>query len=145
MEDTETGQFYMYYGEAYSISLALELIAATPDRPVHTVNVQDTARILCLEKPYEEYLAAGHIPMYRGQVDEEYARTCDLSVPVIMATLAPHGTRGSRLLIDGTHRVRRAYLDGVARLPCYLLTEEEAERIHVGDSRPRRTGRPARD
>lgn len=129
---TETTQYYTFLDFTLDVDKALAIIAKQPDRPLRSVDVKGIARTLCLEKPMDEYLAAGQIPLLRGDVDEEYARTADLSVPVLMADMARRkGEEPVYMLIDGTHRVRRAYVDGLETLPAYLLDRAEVRRIRV--------------
>jgi hypothetical protein len=61
------------------------------------------------------------------EFNRRYAMTTDLEKPVIVATLRSEETGDeSPLLIDGTHRLFRAYQDGVAALPAYVLSVEES-------------------
>lgn len=62
--------------------------------------------------------------LYEG-LDEEYARTADLSRPLLAILFA-----GEELLIlDGWHRLARAVLEGIEELPLLLLNEAEADAI----------------
>ncbi|MEV6400935.1 hypothetical protein AB0M39_40190 [Streptomyces sp. NPDC051907] len=137
-------QWFTFGPFLFSIDQALEIIAATPDRQLHTIDVPATARMLSLEKPMAEYLAEGRVPLLRGDVDEDYALTqADLSVPVIMADLAiADDGEPAYMLIDGTHRVRRAYAEGVATLQAYALDRDETRTIRteatLGPGRTRR-------
>lgn len=58
--------------------------------------------------------------------DRDYAMTTDLDNPLLMATLRSHDGKEFALLIDGTHRLYRAFIDGVAELPAHVLTAEES-------------------
>jgi hypothetical protein len=49
-----------------------------------------------------------------------------LDEPVLVATLRNSRGRLFSLLIDGTHRLYKAYTQGVLVLPSYLLDEEES-------------------
>jgi hypothetical protein len=68
--------------------------------------------------------------------DPAYALTTDLAQPVIIATLLPAGQPPAPLLIDGAHRLYRGYAEGVAELPCQVLTAAETMAIRQ-PSRPR--------
>jgi hypothetical protein len=61
-------------------------------------------------------------------VDEEHAMSevTDLSVPLIAADLGDQ-----YLVIDGWHRIYKAYHTGVASLPCRVLTEAETNRCEL--------------
>lgn len=61
--------------------------------------------------------------------DRDYAMTTDLSEPLIVATLRTSDHGRSPLLIDGTHRLYRAYQEGVAELPAFVLDEMETQAI----------------
>lgn len=53
--------------------------------------------------------------------DPEYAMETDLSKPLILAELWP----GKYKLLDGNHRLYKAWALHVDRLPVYFLTREE--------------------
>lgn len=64
------------------------------------------------------------------EFNRRYAMTTNLEEPVIVAMLRSEETgEESPLLIDGTHRLFRAYQDGVAALPAYVLSVEESVAI----------------
>jgi len=54
-------------------------------------------------------------------LDEKRALTRDLTVPLLFLPFY-----GQHVLIDGWHRTYKALLTGVDILPCYLLTEQDA-------------------
>ena len=60
---------------------------------------------------------------YEG-INLEYARTCDLSKPILAV---PQGE--TITIIDGWHRLARAVLEEVPELPMHLLTQEEADAV----------------
>ena len=63
--------------------------------------------------------------------DREYAMTTDLTQPLIVATLHLPGSGDSALLIDGTHRLYRAYRERVQELPTYVLDVSESLAIRL--------------
>ena len=63
--------------------------------------------------------------------DREYAMTTDLTEPLIVATLHLPGSGNSPLLIDGTHRLYRAYREGTAELPALVLDVAESLAIRL--------------
>lgn len=132
MPQTENETQYFVFGPfLYDIDKALKIIASTPGRATHPITVSEFARTLGLEKTLDEYRAQGQIPMLRGDVDEEYARTqADLTIPVIIGDLRQRdeGTP-AYMLIDGTHRLRRAFLEGREHLDAYVLTLAETKKI----------------
>lgn len=62
-------------------------------------------------------------------LDRAYAMTTDLTKPLIVAQLIITGHPPSPLLIDGIHRLHRAWREHVPQLPAYLLTAEESRQI----------------
>lgn len=138
------GQYFTFGPFAYDIDKAMKIIAADPDRPTHPVKVAEFARALSLEKSAAEYLEDGVIPLMRGDVDEEYARTqADLSAPVIVADLSLRDEGDpAYMLIDGTHRLRRAVVEKCESLQAYVLTFTETQQIRstmrYGPGRTRR-------
>ena len=63
--------------------------------------------------------------------NREYAMTTDLSEPLIVATLRTSDHGHSPLLIDGTHRLYRAFREGLSELPAYVLDERETQAIRI--------------
>lgn len=67
-------------------------------------------------------------------MDETYAMTTDLLKPVLFVPFyperdlgRPNSTTRVHVLVDGWHRVFHAVSTGVDILPCYVLTEEDAQ------------------
>lgn len=135
--ETEHGQFFHLLHHTYDIDAALALIAATPGRETHTLDVAQAARTLGLDKTPEEHRADHKIPLM-GMPDEEWARNhADLSQPVIMVDTMNTWLNGEPawMLADGYHRLRRAYLEGVAGLEAYALNAKESWSIRVDGAR----------
>lgn len=63
--------------------------------------------------------------------DPVHARTADLSRPIMLATFATGATPDEDLLliIDGSHRLFRAFTEGHDALPAHLLTAAETRAI----------------
>ena len=57
----------------------------------------------------------------RGSVNEEHLTTVDVARPVIQAEIRP----GMFEIIDGNHRMERAYRDGVEFIESYKLKGEQ--------------------
>jgi hypothetical protein len=80
--------------------------------------------------------------------DRDYAMTTDLAQPVIIATVPVPGGPPAALLIDGTHRLYKATVQGRAHLPCLVLTEAETlairRRPHLGPAPAARQRAPGR-
>jgi hypothetical protein len=64
-------------------------------------------------------------------LNHDYAMTTDLGDPVIVATLVSSEGERFPLVIDGTHRIYRAYMEGVTTLPALVL--DEAESLSIRD------------
>lgn len=67
--------------------------------------------------------------------NREYAMATDLTEPLIVATLHFPGSGDSSLLIDGTHRLYRAYRESVSELPAYVLDVAESLAIRLDQHR----------
>lgn len=63
--------------------------------------------------------------LYPG-LDEHYALTTDLSKPLLFVPLD-----NECVLIDGWHRTLKALLTGVDVLPCYILSQEDADASRI--------------
>jgi hypothetical protein len=116
-------QEYFFGPWSFSVDKALAIIAENP-RPTRQLPVNDWANALSLPG----LRAPNTIPLLGvgPDFDEAYAMTTDLNTPVLLATLADKKGVESPLFIDGAHRLYRAYNEGVAELPAYVLTVEES-------------------
>ncbi|KUL44777.1 hypothetical protein ADL22_12605 [Streptomyces sp. NRRL F-4489] len=112
----------------YDIDAAWRLIERSP-RETHRIKVSEWARALGLAKTPEEYQADGKIPLVNYNVDEEYAKTVDISKPLIFVDVSGKGEEATYIMIDGGHRLRRAVIEGVEELPGYALDKAEAALI----------------
>ena len=74
-----------------------------------------------------------HLRKRYPDLDEEYARTVDLSRPILFVPFEG----GTSVLVDGWHRLARCVMEGIPYLPCYELTPQEAEQILVMKIPPR--------
>ncbi len=84
-----------------------------------------------------------------GELDREHAMRTNLAKPVLVASLEAD-RQPTPLLIDGVHRLYRAWREGVASLPAYVLTVAETQQIKHdrligGGNTPRRRTTPRRD
>jgi hypothetical protein len=57
--------------------------------------------------------------------DRHYAMTTDLHEPLLVATLRNKDGEQFPLVIDGTHRLYRAYIEHMTELTAYVLSVEE--------------------
>ena len=101
-------------------------IIAEQSRETHTLVVPPWAHFYGLDTPDGQSFS-----LFRPSSDFDvgYALTTDLTEPVIIATLRSRQDEQFPLLIDGTHRLYHAQVEGVAELPAYVLTVQESLRI----------------
>ncbi|MER7471257.1 hypothetical protein [Micromonospora sp. NPDC000018] len=107
---------------------ATEVLIATAFRDPQSLDVTAWAsayRLTRLDDPHRVNLIG---PTSTG-LNRAYAMTTDLAEPLIVAQLDVTGHPPSPLLIDGIHRLYRAWREHVPRLPAYLLTAEETRQI----------------
>ncbi|GLZ60979.1 hypothetical protein [Micromonospora sp. NBRC 107095] len=58
-----------------------------------------------------------------------YAMTTNLPEPLIVAQISVNEQPPATLLIDGPHRLYRAWPEHIPRLPAYVLTVEEIRQV----------------
>lgn len=122
-------QWFHFGPWVFSIDAAEALIAAAPHEQLDLdVTAWATAYgITRLDDPHPA--AVTLIGPTRDAVDRDYAMTTDLTRPVILGQLSINGIPPAALLIDGVHRLYRAWREAVPQLPAYLLTAEETLQI----------------
>ena len=104
----------------FNINSARAIIAERP-RDVRFLPVEPWAYFYGLDNTDEAVS-----PFSVQHLDRDYAMTTDLREPLLVATLRTSEHQQFPLLIDGTHRLYRAYVEHVAELPTYVLTAEES-------------------
>ncbi|WP_144118359.1 hypothetical protein [Catellatospora sichuanensis] len=122
-------QWFHFAPWVFSIHKAMALIAATP-RPTQPLDVAtwaDAYGLTRLDDPPSQTI--GLIGPASDGFDRVYAMSTDLANPVIVATLPIPGQPPGPLLIDGTHRLYRAWREGVAQLPAHVLTVAETRQV----------------
>jgi hypothetical protein len=62
-------------------------------------------------------------------LDRLYAMSTDLTEPVLLGRIRINASPPAALLIDGVHRLYRAWREGVPQLPAYVLTTAETLQI----------------
>ena len=77
--------------------------------------------------PSDSGIDMAHLRQRYPSLNEEYAKTVDLSRPILFLPLHD----GTSVLIDGWHRLSRAVMEGIPCLLCYELTPQEAEQVLV--------------
>ena len=83
--------------------------------------IEQAPRDIDMFRPAEQGVTEDHLRERYPDLDEEYAKTTDLSRPLLFV---PYN--GAAQLFDGWHRLFKAVRNKVSELPAYLLTEEEA-------------------
>ncbi|MDT4995496.1 MAG: hypothetical protein QOH97_5388 [Actinoplanes sp.] len=122
-------QWFRFGPWTFSIHAADELIAATP-RDVESIDVATWAAAYGLTHiDNEDRRTVNLIGPTRSTFNRAFAMTTDLTKPVIVAQVAVGERPPAPLLIDGTHRLYRAWREDRPRLPAYLLTPEESRQI----------------
>lgn len=123
MQEKEKPRQWFHYGLwVYDVRAALEITKAR--EATSDIDVREWAESLSLLKSREEYLACGVIT--RLKIDENYARTiADVGEPVIIADVSFKGDEPEYALIDGQHRLRRAAIEGMEKIPAHILNREE--------------------
>lgn len=98
-------------------------LTSRPGRRLDTLNVRSAARAYEFDKPYT---------MDRwAYVDPTRAMSAEIDpdIPVILALIAreQEGEPPIPLLIDGLHRLYKAYREERISIPCYALTPQEEQ------------------
>jgi hypothetical protein len=83
--------------------------------------------------PSDHGIDLAHLHHRYPDLDEQYARTVDLSKPILFVPFEG----GTSVLVDGWHRLARCVMEGIPCLPCYELTPQEAEQVLVMKIPPR--------
>lgn len=119
---------YIFDPWSFNVDRALEIITKDP-RLTRPIPVDDWA--IAFSLPGVE--TPNTIPLLGigPDFDVDYAMTTDLENPVLIATLVNKSGEASPLFIDGMHRLYRAYHEGVAELPAYVLTATETMSIRT--------------
>jgi len=120
------GEWFVFVSRQYDIVAAKFLIHKLELEPVQ-INVKEAAS--------NAYLAYGDnaVPLF-AHIDDDFLsnhlvledKMIDLSDPLIYAVSTfgrGKDKQTGRLLIDGHHRLRKAFLLGVETLPAYVLSE----------------------
>lgn len=134
-------QWFRFGPWVFDVNKGLAIVAESP-RGARLMPVEPWARFYGLAKG-----EADAFPVFGVRdIDKMLAMTADLRRPLLMATMRNQGGEEFPLVIDGTHRIYRAYVEGIAELPAFLLTVEETLAIRadglLGDVE-QRGGRPA--
>lgn len=125
---TAPRQQWFHFGPwVFSVHDAMAIIAAAP-RPTQALDVPTWAQAFGLTRLDDPHTISLIGPTPDG-LDRDYAMSTDLTQPLIVAQLLIDGLEPSALLIDGTHRLYRAWREDVPQLPAYVLTPAESRDI----------------
>jgi hypothetical protein len=129
MTEPHREQWFHFGVWVFAVHTAMALIAAAPrpTRPLDVLSWADAFGLTRIDNPTPNTI--GLLGPTPDGLDREYAMTTDLTRPVIVAQLLIDGLPPSPLFIDGTHRLYRAWREGVAQLPAYVLTVAESRQI----------------
>lgn len=123
-------QQWFHFGPwVFSIHAAETLIAAQP-RPTRLIDVPAWATafgLTRLDDPHRRTISL--IGPTSDAFDRDYAMTTDLAKPLIVAQPTVNGHPPAPLLIDGMHRLYRAWREHVPQLTDWLLTAEETRLV----------------
>lgn len=109
-------------GWLFDVEHAHRLIRAQP-RSLVLIDVQTWARLYGLDGNPKSRITPG--PSF----DALHALTVDLTRPLILAAVPTTSGGRCTLLIDGTHRLARGFIEGVETLPAWLLSTDETDAI----------------
>jgi len=113
-------QHFQFGPWLFNVNTARAIIAERP-RDVRFLPVEPWAYFYGLDNTDEA------VSVFSVQdLDRDYAMITDLDEPVLVATLRSSLSKHFPLLIDGTHRLYKAYVQGVAKLPAYVLDVDES-------------------
>lgn len=120
-QTSERPQRFQFGPWLFNVNEAKAIIAEQP-RDTHTLVVHPWAHFYGLDSPDGRSFS-----IFRPgtSFNPDYALTTDLHKPLIVATLRSRQDETFPLLIDGTHRLYHAHIEGVTELPAHVLTVEE--------------------
>ncbi|RQX01144.1 hypothetical protein [Micromonospora inaquosa] len=122
-------QWFRFGPWVFSIDAARALIAASPrdTRPLDVSAWAAAYGLAHLDNPNPSAISL--IGPTSTALNRTYAMTTDLTQPLIVGQLSISGHPAGPLLIDGTHRLYRAWREHTPRLPAYVLTVQETRQI----------------
>jgi hypothetical protein len=119
--DTETPETFHFLNWYVDVQKAKLLLASKKRPTTGQMNISDVAKLI--GEPGKYVLGIG-VSWDRVQNDA----SINLEVPVILA-YTPHG---ELFPIDGWHRIAKAKLQGVEKLPCVVLSRADSKKVCIG-------------
>lgn len=120
--ESQPRQWFQFGGWIFNVDRAEAILADKPREP-EPLPVLPWVRLYGLD--LLDQPGSAPIIGLGPHFDRDYAMTTDLTRPLLVATLHLPGSGNSLLLIDGTHRLYRAYREGVAELSAHVLDVTE--------------------
>lgn len=120
--DRERVQRFQFGPWVFNVNQAQAIVAQSPRDP-KLLPVEQWARFYGLDNDASRgFSLFTPLPSF----SRDYAMAADLNDPVLVATLRNQEGTEFPLLIDGIHRLYRAFAERIAELPAYVLTAEES-------------------
>ncbi|MBQ1011079.1 hypothetical protein KBX53_08975 [Micromonospora sp. M51] len=120
-------QWFHFGPWVFSIDTAQAVIAASP-RDTRPLDVPAWAAAYGLAH-LDNLWTTSVIGPSSTALNRTYAMTTDVAEPLIVAQISVNEQPPATLLIDGTHRLYRAWREHIPRLPAYVLTVEETRQV----------------
>jgi hypothetical protein len=117
----DRGEVFLFGSMRFNVDRGLALVAEVT-RQAQRVQVAPWAEFFGFSNPKEK----GITLLAPRFLDPDYAMTIDLEEPVLIASIRSSWGELLPLLIDGTHRIYKAYTLGVSTLPSYVLDDVES-------------------
>jgi hypothetical protein len=120
-------QQFAQVGDAFlDVGHAFRLLRTAPRR-TEPIDVATWGRLYGMDGNQHSLIQLG--PAF----DRVHAMSTNLTRPLILATFATGPTRAedTLLIVDGSHRLYRAFVEGRDQLPALVLTEAETAAITV--------------
>lgn len=123
----ERFELYRFFTVTWDIVKA-RFLASQPGRRLDTLNVAQTARAYGFDKPYSIETSFTYVDPIRAM-----SSAIDPDTPVILALIAREkaGEPPIPMLIDGLHRLYKAYREERITIPCYALTPDEEQLCRI--------------
>ena len=111
---------FVFLGHEFDVSLAKQILANKRRVRVTEIDVSEAQNMI---------VPRGAV-MMGVLVDWDVVRSdvVDITVPIIVVQLK----KGSLLPIDGWHRIAKAQLLGLAKLPACILSKQDSKRVQCG-------------
>ena len=122
LPDSQQYEIHRFFVARWDIVKA-RFLTQQPGRRLDTLEVRSAARAYGFDTP-QTIDSWAYVDPIRAMSD-----AIDPDIPVILALIAreEEGARPIPLLIDGLHRLYKAYREERIHIPCYALTPQEEQ------------------